>query len=171
MEKPVFRFKVLQIITLFIFISSILFIVGCGEDKNQYDSEGNSNQNAGKSTEANESGLTDFELKNGIGPIKEIIELSAIDAALVKKGEEIFNSKCAACHKLDERYVGPAQRDLLQRRSPEYIMNMMLNPEEMYKNHPEAKKLFTEYLTPMPNQNLSVEDARAVLEFFRDVNK
>lgn len=171
MEKTKYKRKELHLIVLFIFTFLTFMFLGCGGETNKYDSPGNSNPNAGGNTATNESSLSEFELKNGIGPIKEIIELSSIEAALAKKGEDIFNSKCAACHKLDEKYVGPAQRNVLQRRSPEYIMNMMLNPEEMYKNHPEAKKLFTEYLTPMPNQNLSVEDARAVLEYFRQVNK
>ena len=117
----------------------------------------------------NTSGLTDFELENGIGPIKQKIDLGPIDPALVKKGQEIFDTKCASCHKLDEKYVGPAQRDVFKRRSPEYILNFMLNPEENYKKHPEAKKLLGEYLTQMPNQNLTIDEAKAMLDFFRKV--
>ena len=75
--------------------------------------------------------------------------------------------KCSACHKLDERYIGPAQRYATERRPPEYLMNMMLNPDEMVKRHPEAKKLMAEYLSPMTNQNVSEEDARNVIEFLR----
>ncbi|MCX8011211.1 MAG: mS29 family ribosomal protein, partial [Ignavibacteria bacterium] len=63
----------------------------------------------------------------------------------------------------------PAQRDVLDRRTPEYVMNMMLNPDEMLKRHPEAKKMFAEYLTPMTNQNLTMDEARAILEYFRVV--
>ena len=117
----------------------------------------------------NTSGLTDFELENGIGPIKQKIDLGPIDPALVKKGQEIFDTKCASCHKLDEKYVGPAQRDVFKRRSPEYILNFMLNPEENYKKQPEEKKLLGEYLTQMPNQNLTIDEAKAMLDFFRKV--
>ena len=45
----------------------------------------------------------------------------------------------------------------------------MLNPEENYKRHPEAKKLLGEYLTQMPNQNLTIDEAKAMLDFFRKV--
>lgn len=112
-------------------------------------------------------GLSDFELENGIGPIKQKIDLPPLNKTLAKDGEKIFSEKCASCHKLDERYVGPAKRDILKRRTPEYVMNMILNPEEMSKVHPEAKKMLAEYLTPMPFQNVTVEDAQKLLEYFR----
>jgi len=150
---------------LFAFVATVLLIfVACGDNTGQDPSKfGNT-----KKVE-NTSGLSDFELENGIGPIKQKIDLGPIDPALAKKGQEIFDTKCASCHKLDEKYVGPPQRDVFKRRSPEYILNFMLNPEENYKKHPEAKKLLGEYLTQMPNQNLTIDEAKAMLDFFRKV--
>ncbi len=107
------------------------------------------------------------EAEGGIGPVDSVELDATIDTALVAQGEAIFSMKCGACHKMTERYVGPPLGDVLERRTPEFIMNMMLNPDEMAKKHPEAKALLAEYLTQMPNQNLSQEDARAVLEFLR----
>ncbi len=47
-------------------------------------------------------------------------------------------------------------------------MNMILNPENMTKEDPIAKKLLQEYNgVQMTNQNLTQEEARAVLEYFR----
>lgn len=115
-------------------------------------------------------GLSAAQLENGIGPISQV-SLSAIDATLAEKGAEIFNTKCAACHKFDQRYVGPPLGGLLERRTPAFVMNMMLNPAEMVEKHPEVKKMLAQFLTPMPNQNLSEEDARAVLEYFRQVEE
>lgn len=154
-------FQVLIVLTLASIINS------CGNSENDEPA----NFNKTKSLNVNPNGLTDFEMENGIGPVKQKLELGPIDPKLIKKGEEIFIQKCAACHKLDERYVGPAQRDVIKRRTPEYILNMMTNPEEMYKKHPDAKKLLAEYLTQMPNQNLTMDEARAVLEYFRSVGK
>ncbi|NWF50460.1 MAG: cytochrome c [Ignavibacteriaceae bacterium] len=142
----------------------VLFFPSCGDKTGQDPSEFRN-----KMQNENTSGLTEFELENGIGPIKQKIEFGPIDPALVKKGKEIFDTKCASCHKLDEKYVGPPQRDVFKRRSPEYILNFMLNPEENYKKHPEAKKLLGEYLTQMPNQNLTIDEAKAMLDFFRKV--
>ena len=81
--------------------------------------------------------------------------------------EKIFDMKCATCHKLDERYTGPAQRDVLQRVTPEFFMNTVLNPDENLEKHPHSKKMLAEYMTKMTNQNVSLKDARALLEYFR----
>lgn len=115
----------------------------------------------------NEYGLTEFEMENGVGPIKTKLSLAELDMMKVKDGEKIFTEKCSACHKLDERYVGPAQADVLIRRSPEYVVNMIMNPEGMLQKHPEAKKMLAEYMTPMPFQNVTMEDALKLLEYFR----
>ena len=152
-----------KLLIAFIITFSMTFI-SCGDNAPQDPSKFS---NTKKVVDA--SGLSDFELENGIGPIKQKIELTTIDPVLVKKGQGIFETKCAACHKLDERYVGPAQRDVFKRRSPEYILNFMLNPEENYKRHPEAKKLLGEYLTQMPNQNLTIDEAKAMLDYFRKI--
>ncbi len=128
-------------------------------------------QKSDLSDAANSEGLSEFELKHGIGPIREKLTLGEIDPKLVEKGKKIFEMKCSACHELDSRRVGPPLRDVLEHRTPEFVMNMMLNPDEMIKRHPVAKKLLAEYLTVMTFQNLSVEDARAVLEYLRWVHQ
>jgi mono/diheme cytochrome c family protein len=152
-----------KLLIAFITVTSMTFI-SCGDNAPQDPSKFSNTKKI-----ENASGLSDFELVNGIGPIKQKIDLGPIDHALVKKGQEIFDTKCASCHKLDEKYVGPPQRDVYKRRSPEFILNFMLNPEENYKKHPEAKKLLGEYLTQMPNQNLTIDEAKAMLDYFRKV--
>lgn len=119
----------------------------------------------------NPNGLTDFQMENGIGPITEKIELGEINPDLAKAGEDTYNLKCAACHKLDERFVGPAQRYTFDRRTPEYILNMILNPDEMTKKHPTGLKMLAEYLAPMTNMNLTMEQALEVLDYLRTVAK
>ena len=98
-------------------------------------------------------GLTAEQLENGIGPVSEL-ELDALDAALAARGQEVFTLKCSACHKPDERYVGPALGDVTTRRTPEYVMNMILNPQEMVDRHPDVKAMLGDYYTPMPNLGL-----------------
>lgn len=125
---------------------------------------------ASKDSGKTESGLTEFELEHGIGPITEPITLGDIDPNLVSQGRDIFRSKCTACHERTDRFVGPPYGDLVERRSPEFIMNMILNPGQMVREHPEGQKMLAEYMTVMPFQNVSEQEARAILEYLRTIN-
>lgn len=135
---------------------------GGGDD----DADSASSATASSATGA-ATGLTAEEMKYGIGPIRDLDLEDDLDDDLVARGAEIFKTKCSACHKLDERYVGPPLGGVTERREPEYVMNMILNTDEMVARHPEVKALLAQYYTPMPDQQLTEEDARAVLEYFR----
>ena len=47
---------------------------------------------------------------------------------------------------------------------------MILNPEKMTKENIEAQKLMAQYLTQMTFQNVTEQEARGVLEYFRSVD-
>jgi len=111
--------------------------------------------------------LTAFEQKNGVGPVKEEVALGPLDKEMAERGEQVFEAKCSACHKMSERYVGPALGQVTERRTAAYIMNMILDPQDMYTRHPVAKQLLAEHLTQMPNQGLTRDEARMVVEYFR----
>jgi cytochrome c2 len=102
----------------------------------------------------------------GYGPISDA-KLGPIDENNAKKGREIFVSKCSACHKINERYVGPNLKDVTKRRTPEWILNQILNPVEQSEKDQTAKDLLAEYMTQMTFQNISEPEARSLLEFFR----
>ena len=86
----------------------------------------------------------------------------------VSEGKAIYELKCQACHKLtDQKVVGPGWKDVTKRRKPEWIMNMITNVDMMLEKDPEAQKLLEECLVRMPNQNLTKEESRKVLEFMR----
>jgi cytochrome c len=117
---------------------------------------------------ATPGGLTPFQVEHGIGPVTSPVALQAsVDKTLASSGEQVFEQKCSACHKMTERYVGPALGDVTKRRSPAFVMNMALNPLGMVEKHPEAKKLLGEYFVAMPNQNISQDEARQVVEYLR----
>jgi cytochrome c len=106
----------------------------------------------------------------GIGPVTSIT-LEPIDDKLAADGQKIYKTKCAACHKMDKRRVGPALRGVTARRTPEWIMNFILNPAEMLEKNALAKELLAEYSTPMADQNISEPEARAILEYLRTKEK
>jgi len=141
-------------------------LVGCGGQQNELETSFSQSK---QQVEINK--LTDFQMKNGIGPVTKTIELGSIDSKLAKKGELLFRLNCSACHELDARLVGPAQRNVTERRSPEYILNMILNPAGMLKIHPDAQKMLADFMTPMPKQNVNRSEARAILEYFRFMDR
>ncbi|MCB0802859.1 MAG: cytochrome c [Flavobacteriales bacterium] len=107
----------------------------------------------------------------GVGPIKDLGELPPIDEKMVKEGLELFQAKCTACHKAKSKFIGPALKGVTEMRTPEWIMNMILNPTEMVEKDPLAKELLVEFNgSPMANQNLTEDEARKILEFFRTLN-
>jgi len=111
------------------------------------------------------------EVNIGVGPVKSVEISEAIDAAMVARGTELFSTKCKACHKMEKKFVGPALKGVTERRSPEWIMNMILNPVEMVEKDPVARQLLIDHNgSPMANQNLTEAEARDILEYFRTIN-
>ena len=111
--------------------------------------------------------ISAFEIENGIGPFTEIIRLEDYDAELAQKGRQLFNSKCLSCHNKDNRLLGPAYGTWLQDRSVEYIMNFTMNPIENVQKHPTGSALKIEYMIEMPDQDISRDEARSIIEYLR----
>lgn len=104
----------------------------------------------------------------GIGPVKNLQISGAIDLEMAIEGRDTFNKKCISCHITDKKLVGPPLKGVLDRRSPEWIMNMMINPTEMLAKDSLAIELLLEFdNTPMINENISEKEARSLLEYFR----
>ena len=102
----------------------------------------------------------------GTGPIKKI-ELGELDRALSEKGMQIFDVKCSMCHAVERTTAAPNLSGITKRQTPEWILNMMLNPEQMAKDNPTAKAQSSKFPIKMSNQNITQEDARAILEYLR----
>ena len=146
-------------IILSVLVLSLALFVSCG-DKAKKDTPA-------KPEVKGEVAEVDPMKNKGIGPITSVTLADEIDQDLAKQGEDVYVKMCSACHKPEKRFIGPAPKGIMERRSPEWIMNMILNPDEMVQKDPIAKALLAEYLSPMANQNLTEEQARAVLEYFR----
>lgn len=107
----------------------------------------------------------------GVGPIKVLKLPATIDPKLVELGKQMFKKKCSQCHKIEKKYTGPQLLAVTKRRKPEWIMNMILDPQKMTKEDPTAKALQAKLLVQMANQNVGEANARAILEFFRNNDK
>ncbi|MDC8001343.1 cytochrome c [Aequorivita todarodis] len=157
---------------------AILTLIGCGgkEEKKSSDiqigqkpaaTEASAETTTSAASDVKPSETVDLTNK-GIGPIKSLELPAEIDQAMAAKGMEVYKTKCMACHKPDKKFIGPAPKGIMERRTPEWIMNMILNPEEMTQKDPLAIALMAEFNgSPMANQHLTEEEARQVLEYFR----
>lgn len=148
--------------TLLICLLATGLFQACSGDKTK------TQENETKDTPAENTVSDDPMANKGIGPVTSVTLAPEIDKAMADKGMEVYESKCSACHKTEEKFIGPAPKGILDRRSPEWVMNMILNPEEMTQKDPIARALLIEFNgSPMANQNLTQEEARSVLEYFR----
>jgi len=142
-----------------------IFIIGvlaaCAPDKPKSEE--------GQAAPASKAVAENADVTKGIGQVKQVTLNSPLEQERIGRGKAIYEMKCSACHRLDEtRVVGPGWKNVTQRRKPEWIMNMVTNVDVMLDQDPEAQKLLELCLTRMPNQNVSIGDARDVLEFMRE---
>jgi len=152
------KFKFITILTLGALMSS------CGGDKAKKEIAAPVKEDV-KTEAAKVDPMTD----KGVGAITNLT-LGEIDPAMVTEGEAIFKAKCTACHKISKRFVGPGLKGVTERRTPEWIMNMILDPELMVKENELARQLLAEYSAPMANQSLTEDEARKILEYLRTKN-
>jgi len=143
---------------LIVFLGVAFFVFACG----------NQSDTASGDTPPPKSMVADEPADDGkgIGETTSVSLNNPLNPEMVEKGKSIYELKCAACHKLsDMRVVGPGWKGLTEKRKPEWIMNMTTNIEVMLEEDETARQLLEECLVRMPNQNLTVNDAREVLEF------
>jgi len=156
--------NITKLVVTLLVIGSFTVFMSCGGGQK---SAPDSTQSTGSGSDTYKPAATASTKDLGIGPVKHV-DLGPIDANQAAIGKELFEAKCTSCHKWQkEKYVGPGLMGVTKRREPEWIMNQMLNPNEMTANDSIAKGLLAVYLTQMTNQNLTVDQARNILEYFR----
>jgi len=153
---------------LILFIALGAFIGSCG-DKKESKKDGFEVSRTKETKAAAESEGVPVDLDNkGVGPIKNMEFATDIDTEMAARGEAKYSAICVACHMAEQRMIGPALKGVYERRSPEWVMNMILNPDGMLKEDPIAKALLKEYNNAiMLNQNLTEDEARDVAEYLR----
>ena len=113
-----------------------------------------------------------LEEKKDINSSGNNTQLSAVrddQESMIVKGRFLYTKKCLECHDLDIKLKGPALRDITKRRKAEWILNMVLNTDEMLKKDPEAKILFKKHVVKMVVKDIDEEQAKSVLEYLRSV--
>ena len=146
-------------------VLSLALAFACG--KKEESAEDNYQPGGGEAT-TEAADPSSYDPKRGEGKF-DTVELGAtLDQAMAAKGEEVSGVKCASCHKTtDEKLVGPGWKGVTERRKPEWIMNFITNPDPMIDKDPEVQAQLEICLVRMPNQGVSDDEARGILEYMR----
>ena len=93
-----------------------------------------------------------------------------VDAAvsLVQTGgQDLFETKCAACHSLgSDRVVGPGLAGVSDRRDRAWMVDFIVAPDRVIADGDSiAARLLEEYQVPMPNLGLTQGEAERVLDY------
>ena len=86
----------------------------------------------------------------------------------VQKGKSLFNSQCAACHKLNRNLVGPALKGVSAKYEKDWLYSWIKNSQAMIKSgDPQAVAIYEEYNKVAMNAfpNLSNEDIDNILAY------
>lgn len=146
-----------------IILALATFLVACAPDRPKEQANGDAQEADGKNAVAENA-----QDGKGIGQVTSVTLNTPLEQERISRGKAIYEMKCQACHRLDDqRVVGPGWKDITTKRKPEWIMNMITNVDVMLDEDPEARKLLELCLMRMPNQNVSIGDARDILEYMR----
>jgi len=148
-----------SILALVVLLTGSLFFFACNSEENA---------NEEKSPATGEVAQDQNEVHGTQVKPGDVTLTTPLNQEWVATGKKTYDLKCQSCHKLtDERVVGPGWAGVTKRREPHWIMNMITNVDMMLETDAEAQKLLEQCLVRMPNQNISQDESRQLLEFMR----
>jgi cytochrome c2 len=153
---------------MIIICSLALFFAACGGSGNNDNADTTEPAATEDTQPTTESENPSYDPNRGEGKFHDVELSDKLDADMAAKGQKIAELKCESCHKMtDERLVGPGWKGVTTRHQPEWIMNFMTNTDEMIDKDPKAQAMLEICMVRMPNQNLTDDEAREILEFMR----
>lgn len=161
-------------LTLISSIAFSLLLFACAEDPKKEKDNGPELKVRKKSETPDkpEEIVVPVDLSNkGIGPFadRNYKFSENINPEMAAAGEKLFLEKiCNSCHMPKQRMIGPALSGVYERRSPEWVLNMIINPTQMIKEDPIGKALLKEYngaqMTQLP---ITEKEAMEIAEYLR----
>lgn len=155
----------MKIFNVLLAICIIATLIACNNNTKTKTSEASTDQTA---KEQKELVIHDYlkEGNKGIGPITSFTQ-PAFDQAVADEGNKLFIVRCTMCHEYGEDKLGPALKGITKKRTPEWILNLMLNTEEMFEKDPDALALKDKYESMMVSVGLNEQEAKSILEYLR----
>ncbi|MEO9475570.1 MAG: cytochrome c3 family protein [Cyclobacteriaceae bacterium] len=91
------------------------------------------------------------------------------DDAVVSAGESLFSGNCAQCHSIHEVVIGPALKDVNERRPKEWLLEWIRNSQKVIQSGDEyAVDLYNEYKkNVMPSYPFSDEQITSILAYVK----
>lgn len=85
-------------------------------------------------------------------------------------GKTLFRNKCKACHSIDQRLVGPALKNVHERRDSTWLFNFVNGSDAMIAaGDTAAVALYMEYnQINMPDQKLSKDEFNSIMTYIID---
>jgi hypothetical protein len=153
------------------FVVAFVMLTSCGDKKTKSEEDSTTTTSSDEGMPAAEAAAPDaatYDPNRGIGKHTSVELGDKLDVAMAAEGEKIQSVKCSSCHKMtDEKLVGPGWKGVTSRHKPEWIMNFITNPDPMIDKDPKLQAQLEICLVRMPNQALTDNDARSLLEFMR----
>lgn len=91
------------------------------------------------------------------------------DEALASAGASIFKANCTQCHAINEVVIGPALKDVHERRSKEWLTSWIKNSQKLIQSGDEyAVEIWQQYnKTAMPAYPFSDEEITSLLSYIK----
>jgi len=85
-----------------------------------------------------------------------------------QEGGKLYQQYCVSCHTIGGgRLVGPDLKGVTERRSHEWLVRFITDPERMRQDDPIAIANLKEFGIPMPRLGLTEQQVTALLAYFK----
>ncbi|NPA33693.1 MAG: c-type cytochrome, partial [Chlorobi bacterium] len=91
-----------------------------------------------------------------------------------EEGEQLFKQRCASCHDIERKLVGPPLKGITERRGEEWLIKFIRNSQELINaGDQDAVQIFEEYnKIPMPpHPDLTDDQIKSILIYIDQASK
>jgi len=99
-----------------------------------------------------------------------VLTFTTAIAQSVDEGKELFSANCTACHAINDKVVGPALKNVHQKRSEAWLIKWIKNSQELIKSgDAEAVKLYKENNEALMTsfENLSDNQVKSIIAYIK----